>query len=193
MTQQLGMAAALEAVAAWLEALPAPAMVIGGVAVIAHGVARQTRDIDVTVRAGDMTLSALIEAAAAHAITPRIPHAEEFARSSQVLLLSHGPTGTPVDASMAWLPFEDEALARASWTSLGKVRVRVATAQDLVIYKAVAWRERDRDDIERLLALHAGVIDLESVRQRVTEFAEALDAPERVVEFERLLARSIPK
>jgi hypothetical protein len=41
----------------------------------------------------------------------------------------------------------------------------VATAGDLVVYKAIAARERDRSDIERLLELHGSAIDLTAVRR----------------------------
>jgi hypothetical protein len=67
----------------------------------------------------------------------------------------------------------------------------VAVAQDLVVYKAVAWRERDRSDIERLLRSHARDIDLDYVRQIVAEFAAALDEPDRVGAFERIIAQAL--
>jgi hypothetical protein len=61
-----------------------------------------------------------------------------------------------VDITFGWLPFEREALDRAERLDLGGVVMPVARPEDLVIYKAVAWRDRDRADIERLLALHVG-------------------------------------
>jgi predicted nucleotidyltransferase len=73
----------------------------------------------------------------------------------------------------------------------GGVRLRVATPEDLVIYKAVAWRDRDRSDIERLLARHRDTIDLERVRQVVREFAAALDDPARVEQFDALVRRAL--
>lgn len=66
-----------------------------------------------------------------------------------------------------------------------------ATAEDLIVYKAVAWRDRDRSDVERLLVLHGRSIDLERVRGLVREFAAALDEPERVEQFEALLTRAL--
>jgi hypothetical protein len=64
-------------------------------------------------------------------------------------------------------------------------------ADDLVIYKAVAWRERDRSDIERLLLRHGHVIDLGRIRTLVRQFADALDEPERVEQFEALVRRAV--
>jgi len=144
----------LAALAATLEEIGAPAMVIGGIAVIAHGVPRQTADIDATVWAEAVELEALLRVLAGHGIRPRIADALAVARRHQVILLRHEPSGTPVELILAWLPFERDALARATPVDFGGVRIRVATPEDLVVYKAVAWRDRDRADIERLLALH---------------------------------------
>jgi hypothetical protein len=35
----------------------------------------------------------------------------------------------------------------------------VAQPEDLVIYKAIAWRPQDQQDVERLLALHGARCD----------------------------------
>ena len=80
-------------------------------------------------------------------------------------------------------------MARAETLVLGGARLPVAVAEDLVVYKVVAWRDRDRADVERLLAAHRGAIDLDRVRSLVREFSAALDEPERVAEFEGLVRR----
>ena len=184
---------ALESLAAALDALGRPAMVIGGIAVIARGVPRQTIDIDATVDAGGLDLDQALATLAAHGIAPRIDDAVSFAHAHQVLLLRHEPTGTPLELSLAWLPFEMEALARATPVDFGGVRVRVATAEDLIVLKAVAWRDRDRSDIQRLLLLHAAAVDLERVRALVGQFAAAIDEPERIADFDALVRRTLER
>jgi hypothetical protein len=179
---------ALGALQRALEASGRPAMIIGGLAVIARGVPRQTVDIDATVAADGLDVEAFLRVLGEQGIVPRIEHALEFARERQVLLLRHDPTGTPLEISLAWLPFELDALARATVISFGGVRVRMATAEDLVVYKAVAWRDRDRADIERLLLIDEHV-DIERVRTLVKQFAEALDEPERLAGFDAIVAR----
>jgi len=62
--------------------------------------------------------------------------------------------------------------------------------EDLVIYKALAWRDQDRSDIERLFVLHGQGMDLEKIRGLVSEFARILGEPQRVEEFEALLRRA---
>ena len=173
-----------------LGASNAPAMIIGGIAVIARGVPRQTIDIDAAIWAEGLDPLTIVGAAAEHGLVPRTGDAVEFARQHQVLLLRHAPTGIPVDVSLAWLPFERRALDRAEPIDFGGVTIRVATAEDLVIYKAVAWRDRDRTDIERLLTRHGDMINIERVREVVREFAIALDDPARVNELDAVIARA---
>jgi hypothetical protein len=183
--------AALRALAGALRELHAPAMVIGGIAVIARGVPRQTVDIDAAVWGEGLDVDGVAAVLGRHDLIPRIDDALAFARERQVLLVRHGPSGTPVDVSFAWLPFERAALDRAEPFDFAGVVIPVAQPEDLVVYKAVAWRERDRSDIERLLLRHAGVVDLDRVRGLVRQFADALDEPERVDQFEALVRRAL--
>src|SRR5262249_2445615 len=120
-------------------------------------------------------------------IRPRVADVLEFAERSQVLLLEHETTHVTLEISLALSPFEREALKRAMAVDFGGVSIQVAIPEDLVIYKVLAWRDRDRYDIEQLLTLHPDHIDLERVRAFVHEFAQILDTPERIPEFERLL------
>jgi len=181
---------ALHAVARALAALPIPGMIIGGIAVIARGVPRLTRDVDATVAVGALGISELLDHLHRHDLEPRIDDAIGFATANQVLLLRHAPSGIDIDLSLAWLPFELDALAAAETVDIGGVSVRVARPEDLVVYKAVAFRPQDQQDIERLLTLHASEIDLDRVRRIVQEFADALDEPERPEELQRIIQRA---
>lgn len=189
MTADQGATAALQALVAALDDLHAPAMVIGGVAVIARGVPRTTLDIDATVWGEGLDIQQAIGVFAGHGIAPRVDDAVAFAREHQALLLRHQASGTPIDLTIGWLPFEQQALARATRVDLGSVSTPVALPEDLIVYKAVAWRNQDRTDIERLLRLYHGEIDVRRVRGLVAQFAAALDAPERIAEFDAILAR----
>jgi hypothetical protein len=182
--------AALRSLVNGLEELPAPSMIIGGVAVIAAGVPRQTIDIDVIVLGRDAEVDAVLDALARHDIVPRINDAREFARDHQVLLLQHLPSGVTIEVSFAWLPFEEDALAQAREIEVEGLTLRVARAEDLIIYKATAWRDRDRSDIERLLVLHHDKIDLARVRNLIAEIGSALDDPDRVLAFDRMVTRA---
>jgi predicted nucleotidyltransferase len=185
--------AAIRDLASALQAAGAEYMIFGGVAVIARGVPRHTDDVDATVWGEGVALDSLVKLLASQGIEPRIPEALAFARENQVLLLRHGASGIDIEVTFGWLPFEREALDRADTLSLAGVSVPVATPEDLVIYKAVAWRDRDRTDVERLLTLYGDRIDLGRVRRVVGEFAEALETPERLAELDAMIARTMKK
>lgn len=68
-----------------------------------------------------------------------------------------------------------EAIAAAGPAVLGVARIPVAQPEALVIYKAVAWRPQDQQDVERLLALRGAHMDLARIRRHVRELEEAMD------------------
>ena len=182
----------LEALQAFHDALVelrAPFTFIGGVAVIARGVPRLTVDIDATVRAPDTSVDSIFEALARHEIGPRMDQAKEFARMHHVFLARHEPTGTPIDLSLAYLDFEDEAIQSSDEIDYAHVRIPVARAEDLVVYKIVASRPRDIDDAEKLLNLPGGEIQIARVRRLVQQFCEVLEDTARLETLDRLLKR----
>jgi len=181
---------AIGALVTALSELGVPFMIIGGIAVILRGVARQTNDVDATVWAEGLDVERVLTTLGRHGIGGRIADVADFARAHQVFLLRHADTATPMELSLAWLPFEQTALRRAETLDVEGLRVPVAAVDDLIVYKSVAWRDRDRADIERLLQLHADRIDLTYVRGAVAEFARVLHEPERLREFERLIERA---
>ena len=132
------LAIALQALAVALAEIGVPHMIIGGMAVIARGVSRLTDDVDATIWAEGLEVAAVLDVLGRHGIVGRIPDAADFARTHQVFLLEHEDTGTPMELSLGWLPFEREAMARAEVFELIGVAVPIARAEDLVIYKGVA-------------------------------------------------------
>jgi hypothetical protein len=108
----------------------------------------------------------------------------------RVILLRHEPSGVDLDVSLAWLPFELDAIGRSDVIDYGGVSIRVPRPDDLVIYKLVAARPRDLDDVERLLLLHGASLDLPRIVATVREFADVLEDAGRVDTLERLLKKT---
>jgi len=179
--------AALQAVVDTLDEVARPSAIIGGVAVIAHGFARFTADIDASIALEGVDLRWLLRVARAKGLRPRIPEAEAFARRNLVLLLEHASTGVPVDLSLAQQPFELEALHRAKTVNFAGVRIRIPSRTALVIYKMIAGRPQDLSDAAALIA--GGAVDESKVEAQLREFDQILDT-DRSTEFRRLLAAS---
>jgi predicted nucleotidyltransferase len=84
--------------------------------------------------------------------------------------------------------FEREMIERSRPLAVGGLELRVPTAEDLLITKAVAQRPQDLADIESILNSHQQ-IDAARVRRWVGEFAAALESPEMLETLEQLLRR----
>lgn len=181
------LASLIRALRAALRPLEGSFMLIGGLAVVLRGFPRHTDDVDVAVLGARTSANQLANLLIKGGFEPRIDDAVAFAEQTQVLLFRHSETGIEIDVSLAWLPFEEEAVAAAEELEVEGIGLPVARVEDLLIYKAVAWRERDRRDIEELLRLYQGGLDLDRVREVIAQFAAVIDEPERLAEFDRLL------
>ena len=124
----------------------------------ARGVRRFTTDIDVVVRGDAIVIERLVDVLAEHSIAPRIQEAVSFARANLVLLMRHTPTGVDLDVSLAWSAFEHAALVNSSTEAFGRAHAPMASAEDLVVLKAIAGRPRDAADVESLSTMFDALI-----------------------------------
>ncbi len=173
---------ALADVARVLEGLEQPSAVIGGIAVIAWGYARLTADIDCAIAAPLEDLTQVFDAFLAAGFEARFEAREgdalAFAQESLVLLLRHEATGVEIDVSLAQLGFELAALKAAVLQQYGRVTIRVPRVTDLIIYKLVASRPKDIQDVQALLALGYEV-DAARISATLAAFDELLDTDRR--------------
>ncbi|HRK21521.1 MAG TPA: nucleotidyl transferase AbiEii/AbiGii toxin family protein [Fimbriimonadaceae bacterium] len=180
---------ALASLSAALSELGLRYALIGGIAVILRGYDRATQDVDAVVLDSDETLPAILKTFERHGLQLRIADAEAFARRNRVILLQ-ASDGTGIDVSMGLLPFETELVERATLEPLTHaIEVPVATAEDLIIMKLVAARDRDLDDVRRLIELHPN-LNGGRIRKIVSEYAEALDQPEIVHHLDAIVGHS---
>lgn len=177
---------ALRALEGWLRSEGLDHVYIGGLAVALVGRPRITQDIDGIVLLGEMSIQEALRRAKAAGLSSRVPDAAAFAAKSRVLLLRHDGTRVPIDLSIGFLPFEEEAVRRALPMKARGLEIPVATPEDLVILKAIAGRPRDIVDIEGLLAANPR-IDRNRVRSVTAIFAGLLEAPEVLENLDRLL------
>jgi hypothetical protein len=180
--------AVLRDLVAWFKAGKVPGVVIGGLAASLLGRPRLTRDVDALVLVDEGQWAYFLTAGAGYGFIPRRDDALAFARETRVLLVRHQESGIDVDIVFGSLPFEKEAVARATWVELGGVHVPLPLPEDLMVMKAVAHRPQDLADIEAILAAHPK-LNLRRVRRWVREFAAALSMPEILNDLEALLSQ----
>ena len=138
-------------------------LVVGGVAVVLHGYARFTADLDLVIALDAANIAAAMGALGALGYRPRAPvAASDFAdpdkRREWILekgltvlgLWSPEHPATEVDVFVEE-PFAIEpALLRATRAKLGANTIAVASIPDLIQLKRKAGRPKDLEDIAKL-------------------------------------------
>ncbi|MGH9366133.1 MAG: nucleotidyl transferase AbiEii/AbiGii toxin family protein, partial [Thermoanaerobaculia bacterium] len=131
---------------------------IGGLAVQRWGEPRLTQDVDLTLLTGFGGEEAFVDTLLQQ-FRGRRPDARDFALRYRVLLLESSG-GTPLDIALGAMPFEERAIGRASdFTIVPGVPLSTCSAEDLIVFKAFAGRERDWLDVEAIALRQSGRLD----------------------------------
>ena len=163
-------------IASALNAQKIPYMIIGGQAVLLYGEPRLTRDIDITLGIGVDSAATLVKTAKKIGLKPLPSDTQDFIRKTWVLPCEDKKSKIRVDFIFSFTPYERQAIERAKFVKLGRVRVKFASLEDVIIHKIFAGRPRDIEDIESMLAKNKRV-DISYIKKRLKEFDVA--APER--------------
>ncbi len=156
----------IEQVLAALNAAQVRYVVVGGIAVVLHGVERFTTDLDLVVDLAPHEALKAIEVLSALGLRPRVPvdprqFADTETRQSWIdeknmkvfAMIDYKEPTRVVDVFVkAPLPFE-ELWSRASILSLKDTPTRVAAISDLIQIKRDAGRPQDWDDVRLLREL----------------------------------------
>jgi hypothetical protein len=158
---------------------------IGGIAVQRWGEPRFTADADITLLTGFGGEEAFIAALCAH-FKPRRPDAESFALKNRVLLIE-SQSGVGLDIALGAVPFEIRSIERATAFEIGQGRaLTTCSAEDLLVHKIIANREKDWNDIEGVLARQWGKLDLVLVRSEIQPLLELREDMGPFQRFEKL-------
>lgn len=169
---------------AFLSARGIPYAIIGGLAVQRWGQPRLTRDVDVTVLLPPGREEAALREIVA-AFPPRIQEAVAFALEHRVLPVNV-PGGSEADISLGLPGYEEQVMARATAYDLDEGRqVRLCSAEDLIIHKALAGRPQDVLDIEGIVARQGKALDTIYIRRWLSELGRVAQDPEVSARFER--------
>lgn len=158
--------------------------VIGGIAVQRWGEPRLTRDVDVTLLTGLGDEEKFVDEILKH-FGSRISDAREFALERRVMLLT-SEDGTDIDLALGGLPFEENAVERASAFEFypGMV-LRTCSAEDLIVMKAFASREQDWGDVKGIIARQES-LNWNLIYSELQPLCELKDAPEIVMRLKQL-------
>ena len=159
--------------------------IIGGVAVQRWGRPRLTQDVDVTLLTGFGSEEQYIREILTH-FTPRISDAEAFALRTRVLLVQ-ASNGVGIDIALGGLPFEEQAVARATLFEFAPgASLLTCSAEDFIVLKAFAAREVDWRDIKGVLYRQGTKLDWDWILGHLGFLCELKEEPEILDRLARL-------
>ena len=161
-------------------------IVVGGLAASLLGRPRFTNDIDLVILDLDNRLPEFLEKAKQFGIVPRIENAEDFAQRSRVLLMRHKESGINIDISMGLIPFERDAVSRKKNESAFGIEIPLPSPEDLIIFKAIAGRSQDVEDIKNIVARYSN-LEKKRILSVVREFADVLESQDLYDNIKKLL------
>jgi hypothetical protein len=117
---------------------------------------------------------------------PRVADAEKFALKARVLLI-RSELGVDLVVALGALPFEERSIARASdyEFSAGCI-LPTCSAEDLIVHKAFAGRDRDWADIRGIICRQDGNLDVPLIRKELGPLLAAKDDTESMLKLEKI-------
>jgi hypothetical protein len=130
---------------------------IGGLAVQRWGQPRMTADVDLTLITGFGTEEPFVDALLAK-LRGRITDARAFALRHRTLLLA-ASNGVHIDVALGAMPFEEHSVDRASAFVVDSGSLTTCCAEDLIVHKAFAARDKDWLDIQGIAIRQRGKLN----------------------------------
>ncbi len=159
---------------------------IGGIAVQRWGNPRLTQDVDLTLLTGFGKEEEFVDVLLGE-YAGRRPDARSFALSRRVLLVRTGK-GVDVDIALGAVPFEQRSVARGSiWQWEPGQSLVTCSAEDLLVHKVFAGRDRDWADVDSVLARQRGRLDLKLVRSELTPLLELKGELDSLGKLDRMI------
>jgi hypothetical protein len=165
--------APLRAAIAALEQMGCRYAVVGGIALSQWGVLRYTHDVDLKVIVPEADYSG-IRAQLLAAFPERAR--QHVPQNPLIVAVSIGEV--IVDFLLALPGYDQQIVERAELRDLGGFTAWVCSAEDLIIQKVIAGREKDWPDVDSLLRARRSKLDYAYIEEWLGQFAEALETPE---------------
>jgi len=164
---------ALQAVVEVLERHRISYALTGGLALAQHGVVHATQDVDLLLSIPQLKLPRVLDdlRAAGFAFDP-MHTIREWTQHHMTQLAWRG---VRVDWLAPVLPAFQDVLKGATVRDLGGIKVRVVSAEGLILLKLIAFREQDKMDVQGVLTAHAGKLKMGFVMSRLRRIFEPDD------------------
>jgi hypothetical protein len=161
-------------------------LVIGGLAVMVVGEPRTTADADAVIFVSAAEAEALIRDAAEAGFDVRLDVERARLAATGTIRLRRGRF--QLDLITASLPFEEAAARRATVHELFGIRLPFPSAEDLILFKVLAGRDKDMLDAAGVARRHRGRLDVAYLEQTLRPICELAEDTGPWSRLQRVLA-----
>lgn len=163
-------------------------LVIGGQAVLVHGRARLTNDIDIIIKATLNDVVTVKEICENLGLTYLDKNIESFVKKTMVMPVYDENSKFRVDIIFAFSDFELNAIERAIKVNIKNRDIKFASLEDLIVFKIFAGRAEDISDVEKLILINK-TYDRGYILKWLGKFDEqpGLNLTQKYLEIERKL------
>ncbi len=151
-----------------------PYMLIGGYSMAIHGYPRFTEDLDITLGVDIDAFDEVLRTVSKDFKT-LVADPKEFAEKTNVLLLESIATGVRVDLVFSFIDFERQAIEEAETIIINKIPIKNVSIENLLVYKMLAGRERDKEDVKTLLNAYNKAISKDKVSEKIKQLSIILE------------------
>ena len=156
---------------------------IGGIALQRWGEPRLTIDIDISLFT-DFDDANYIHEILQH-FESRISDPKAFAHENRILLIMN--EGIGVDIVLSGIPFEREMIERSSLFQFTEaITLITCSAEDLIVMKAFADRDKDWGDVSGIIMRQAGCLDWAYILEELKPLADVKENPDILDHLENL-------
>jgi hypothetical protein len=149
---------------------------IGGLAVLRWGEPRLTRDVDLTIFTGFENEDVYVREILVH-FKSRRRDMVEFARRYRVILVET-QNHIPADIVLGGIPFEETMISNSSFFEFEtNTAIKTCSAEDLIVMKAFADRDRDWVDVQGIVLRQQNQLDWPYIENQLTPLCELKNAP----------------
>lgn len=139
--------------------------IIGGLALIHHGLVRATEDVNALISITQLGLPRLFESLQDRGFTVDVQKAVTELRKDGCTAIQYADVS--VDLIAPVIPAYAHVLDRAMTADVLGKKVRICSAEGLVLLKLISFRSQDEADIQAILAAYAAQLDLAFVRNEL--------------------------
>lgn len=159
--------------------------VIGGIAVAVWGEPRLTRGTDLKLKMVRQEAQRLVDTLRDSYIFLAKDPLETLPRMGFIFVKDG--SGIRLDLLLADTPFDQQAVDRAKEVEVApKIFLSVCSPEDLILYKMISTRPRDREDVRGIFLRQKEGLDNSYILKWLRQFEQALDDSTLVKEYQRL-------